>query len=168
MPSAAMGRAASCPRSGSRAARALRVLLRGLRTGSGFCALHGKRYSVARYCVGDVAGERRDCSPPVADLETENLETSVHLLDEGVEIWNAPEFPVTGPYRGHDGVRQWAAEQWEVFSGLHHEIEEIIEAPDGETLVSVQRTQGRMTHTDMNAGFISSADVEYVGQGSCC
>ena len=84
-----------------------------------------------------------------ADLETENLEASIHLLDKGVEIWNAPEFPVTGPYRGHDGVRQWAAEQWEVLSGLHHEIEEIIEAPDGETLVSVQRTQGRMRHTDM-------------------
>jgi ketosteroid isomerase-like protein len=84
-----------------------------------------------------------------ADLETENLEASIHLLDEGVEIWNAPQFPVTGPYRGHDGVRQWAAEQWEVLSGLHHEIEEIIEAPDGETLVSVQRTQGRMRHTDM-------------------
>jgi hypothetical protein len=74
---------------------------------------------------------------------------SIHLFDEGIELWNAPEFPVTGPYRGHDGVRQWASEQWEVFSGLHHEIEEIIEAPDGETLVSVQRTQGRTRHTDM-------------------
>jgi ketosteroid isomerase-like protein len=77
-----------------------------------------------------------------ADLETENSEASIHLLDEAVEIWNAPEFPITGPYRGRDGVRQWAAEQWEVFSGLHHEIEEIIEAPDGETLVSVQRNAG--------------------------
>ena len=84
-----------------------------------------------------------------ADLDTENLEASIHLLDERVELWNPPEFPVTGPYRGHDGVRQWASEQWEVFSNLHHEIEEIIEAPDGETLVTVQRTQGRMRHTDM-------------------
>jgi ketosteroid isomerase-like protein len=84
-----------------------------------------------------------------ADLEAENVEASIHLLDEEVELWNAPEFPVTGLYRGHDGVRQWAAEQWEVFSGLHHEIEEVVEAPDGETLVSVQRTQGRMRHTGM-------------------
>ena len=44
-----------------------------------------------------------------ADLETEDLEASIHLLDKEVELWNAPEFPVTGPYRGHDGVRQWAA-----------------------------------------------------------
>ena len=28
-------------------------------------------------------------------------------------------------------------------------IEEVVEAPDGETLVSVQRTQGRMRHTEM-------------------
>ena len=87
----------------------------------------------------------------MADLERENVEASIHLLDERVELWNAREFPVTGPYRGHDGVRQWAAEQWEVFTGLHHEIEEIIEAPDGETLVSVQRTKGRMRHTDIKS-----------------
>jgi ketosteroid isomerase-like protein len=86
-----------------------------------------------------------------ADLETGNLEASMHFLDEGVELLNAREFPATGPYRGHDGVRQWASEQWEVVSDLHHEIEEIIEAPDGETLVSVQRTQGRMRYTDMPA-----------------
>jgi hypothetical protein len=28
-----------------------------------------------------------------ADLEAENVEASIHLLDEEVELWNAPEFP---------------------------------------------------------------------------
>ena len=65
------------------------------------------------------------------------------------EIRNPPEFPVRGPYIGHDGARQWATEGWEVFSELHHQVEEIIEVGDGETLVSVQRTTGRMRYTDL-------------------
>ena len=32
---------------------------------------------------------------------------------------------------------------------LHFEVEEIIEAADGETIVSVQRTQGRMRYTQL-------------------
>jgi ketosteroid isomerase-like protein len=71
------------------------------------------------------------------------------LCDEEIEIRNPDQFPVRGPYRGHDGVRQWATEVWEVVDQLHHEIEEIVEAPDGETLVSVQRTQGTMRHTQL-------------------
>jgi ketosteroid isomerase-like protein len=75
------------------------------------------------------------------------------LCDERIEIRNPAEFPVAHEYHGHEGVRQWAIEVWEVFSELHHEIEEIIEAEDGETLVSVQRTRGRMRHTDLETNF---------------
>ena len=70
------------------------------------------------------------------------------LCDEQMEIRNPAEFPVADEYHGHDGVRKWAAEVWEVFSELHHEIEEVIEL-DEETVVTVQRTQGRMRHTDI-------------------
>lgn len=73
----------------------------------------------------------------------------LEFFDDEVEISNPSEFPVRGPFRGHDGVRQWATEVWEVFSPLHFEVEEIIEAGDGETVVSVQRTQGRMRHTQL-------------------
>jgi ketosteroid isomerase-like protein len=79
-------------------------------------------------------------SPPVVHLQ---------FFDEEVELKNPPEFPLRGPFHGHDGVRRWATEIWEVITDLHHEIEEIIEAPNGETVVSVQRTQGRMRHTGL-------------------
>ena len=84
-----------------------------------------------------------------AALEREDIEAQLALCGEGMEIRNPPEFPVTGPFRGHDGIRQWATENWEVFSDLRFEVEEIIEAADGETLVSVQRTVGRMRHTEI-------------------
>jgi ketosteroid isomerase-like protein len=75
------------------------------------------------------------------------------LLDEQIEIRNPAEFPVASEYHGHDGARQWAIEVWEVFSELHHEVEEMIEVGDGETVVSVQRTQGRMRHTGLKTNF---------------
>ena len=71
------------------------------------------------------------------------------LCDEQIEIRNPATFPVADEYHGHDGVRQWATEVWEVFSELHHELEELIEIGDGGTVISVQRTQGRMRHTEL-------------------
>jgi ketosteroid isomerase-like protein len=84
-----------------------------------------------------------------AALEREDINRQLDLCDEQMELRNPAEFPVRGPYRGHDGVRQWATEVWEVFTDLHFEVEEIIEAADGETIVSVQRTVGRMRHTQI-------------------
>jgi ketosteroid isomerase-like protein len=60
---------------------------------------------------------------------------------------------VADEYHGHQGARQWATEVWEVFSQFHHEVQELIDAGDDETVVSVQRLQGRMRHSqiEMNA-----------------
>lgn len=88
-----------------------------------------------------------------AGLEEDPPRLYLEHFDEDVELRNPPEFPLQGPFCGHDGLRQWAAQVWEVIDGLHHEIEEIIEAPDGETIVSVQRTQGRMRHTQLPADY---------------
>jgi ketosteroid isomerase-like protein len=74
----------------------------------------------------------------------------LELFDEEVEIRNPPEFPLQGPFRGHAGVRIWAREVWEVFSGLHFELEEVIDTGDGETVVSVQRTTGRTRHMQVD------------------
>jgi ketosteroid isomerase-like protein len=66
-----------------------------------------------------------------------------------VEIWNPRAWPLQGPFLGHKGIKQWAREVWEVYTDLHNEIEEIIEAGDGKTIVSIQRTQARMRHTEI-------------------
>jgi ketosteroid isomerase-like protein len=86
-----------------------------------------------------------------AGLEEDPPNLRLEYFDEEVELRNPPEFPLQGPFHGHDGLRTWAAEVWEVITGLHHEIEEIIEAPDGETIVTVQRTQGQMRHPELPA-----------------
>jgi ketosteroid isomerase-like protein len=83
------------------------------------------------------AGFNADGVPPLA------------LCDEGIEISNPPRFPVRGPYIGHDGVRQWATEVWDVFDDLRMEVEEVIDAEDDETVVSVQRIRGVMRHTKL-------------------
>ena len=36
---------------------------------------------------------------------------------------------------------------WEVLSEFHNEVEEVVEAEDGETVVTVVRTNGLMRHT---------------------
>jgi ketosteroid isomerase-like protein len=88
-----------------------------------------------------------------AALNREDIERQLELCDEQLEITNPAEFPVRGPFHGHDGVRQWATEVGEVFTDLHFEVEEIIEAPDGETIVSMQRAVGRMRHTQLPSNF---------------
>ena len=70
-----------------------------------------------------------------------------------VELANPPEFPLTGPFHGHDGLKQWASEVWEVIADFHNEVEEIIEVGDGNRIVSIQETQGRMRHTELPANF---------------
>jgi ketosteroid isomerase-like protein len=74
------------------------------------------------------------------------------LCDERIEIKNPAEFPVAGDYHGHEGLRKWATEVWEVFSEVHNELEEIIEV-DGETIVTVQKTRARMRHTELETRF---------------
>jgi ketosteroid isomerase-like protein len=98
------------------------------------------------------AGLERDPGVPWPPARRDELDRQLRLdlCDEQMEIRNPAAFPVADEYHGHDGVRQWATEVWEVFSELHHELEELIEAEDGETVVSVQRTQGRMRHSGLD------------------
>jgi ketosteroid isomerase-like protein len=71
-------------------------------------------------------------------------------FDEEVEMRNPPEFPLKGPFYGHEGLRVWAREVWEVFSGVHHEVEEVIDVGDDATVVSVQRAQGQTRHMQVD------------------
>ncbi len=105
------------------------------------------------------AGLERDAGMPWPPAEPEELDRRLRLdlCDERIEIRNPPEFPVGSVFHGHDGVRQWGVEIWEVFDGLHNELEELIEAGGEETVVSVQRTQARMRHTGLEADFLWAA-----------
>jgi ketosteroid isomerase-like protein len=81
----------------------------------------------------------------------ERGDVRLDLCDEEIELRTAAEIPVADEYRGHTGVRQWVTDVWEVFNGFHNEVEEILEAGGGDTIVTVVRTSGRMRHTGLEA-----------------
>ena len=72
------------------------------------------------------------------------LEIALYAPD--VRIDNLKGFPITGPYHGHDGVRQWFADLFEVIDGFALEVEEIVPLDDDRVLTT-QRLTGRFSHT---------------------
>jgi ketosteroid isomerase-like protein len=79
----------------------------------------------------------------------ERGDVRLDLCDEQVELRTAAEIPVADEYRGHDGVRQWVTDVWEVFSEFHNEVEEVIDSEDDGTVVTVVRTNGLMRYTGL-------------------
>jgi ketosteroid isomerase-like protein len=71
------------------------------------------------------------------------------LCDERIEIRNVAAFPVQGPYDGHEGVRWWVSDMFDVFDEARVELDETIDAQDGETIVTMQRVLGRTRHAQL-------------------
>ena len=67
----------------------------------------------------------------------------LELCDAQIEIQIPEEFPFTGIYRGHEGVRQWVAEVFDVIEDHRVAIEGVSQAPDEETVVMALRSTGR-------------------------
>jgi ketosteroid isomerase-like protein len=87
------------------------------------------------------------------------------LCDERIEIRNPASFPNRGPYRGHEGVHEWMVDAWEVIDEPHFEVDELIDVGDGETVVSVQRTTGRLRYSQLDAADVRWAAVWTIGGG---
>jgi ketosteroid isomerase-like protein len=68
------------------------------------------------------------------------------LWDEDLRIDNMPEFPIQGPYNGHEGLAQWRQDIAEVIEDLRFDVKEVIDL-DEERVLSVQRAAGRAAHT---------------------
>jgi ketosteroid isomerase-like protein len=72
---------------------------------------------------------------------------SLDLCDEQVEVRNPPAFPVRGSYHGHEGVRQWRADVFDVIDDVNVEAEKLFDAGDGETVVMFLRLRGVAIYT---------------------
>ena len=79
------------------------------------------------------------------------------LCDENIVIRNVAEMPDPGPYRGYEGVREWLGNIFEVIDQPRFELEEIIEAGDGETMVTAQRCLGPARHTRLDVDYLWTA-----------
>jgi ketosteroid isomerase-like protein len=70
------------------------------------------------------------------------------ILAPDVAMRNLAEFPIKGPYEGHDGIRRWWADLAEVIDDLHIEGEKFA-APDDEHVVTLQRMTGTFKSTGL-------------------
>ena len=81
-------------------------------------------------------GFNEDGMPPLA------------LCDEEIEIRNPPDFPVRGLYEGHDGVRRWRDQVFDIFDNPRVEPERIVDVhDDGTTVLMLLRAKGIASYT---------------------
>jgi ketosteroid isomerase-like protein len=72
------------------------------------------------------------------------------LCDDKIEINMPPDFPVRGSFRGHDGVRHWRDQVFEIVENARVEPEEIVDVHgDGETVLMLLRATGTARHTEI-------------------
>ncbi|HEX6116634.1 MAG TPA: nuclear transport factor 2 family protein [Solirubrobacterales bacterium] len=76
------------------------------------------------------------------------------LCDEEVEIRNPPDFPVRGLYEGHDGVRRWRDQVFDIFDGPRVEPEDIVDVHgDGTTVLMLLRATGTARYTGIEVDY---------------
>ena len=68
------------------------------------------------------------------------------LCDPEIEIRNWAEFPIPGPYHGHDGLQRWWDDVADAFEELQWTLSSV-EPIDEDRCLTVQRIAGRFRHT---------------------
>jgi ketosteroid isomerase-like protein len=87
-------------------------------------------------------GFNEDGMPPLA------------LCDKEIEIRNPPDFPVRGLYQGHDGVRRWRDQVFDIFDNPRVEPEHIVDVHgDGKTVLMLLRATGTASHTGIEVDY---------------
>jgi ketosteroid isomerase-like protein len=87
-------------------------------------------------------GFNEDGMPPLA------------LCDEEIEIRNPPDLPVSGLFEGHDGVRRWRDQTFEIVTTARVEPEHIVDVHgDGATVLMLLRLIGTARHTGIEIDF---------------
>jgi len=83
------------------------------------------------------------------------------LIHPEIEIHMFEGSPISGPYFGHDGVRDWQRDTFDVIDSWGLELDEVIEGEDPDVMVAMQRFVGRMKHTDLPVNFPLPAVVRF-------
>lgn len=88
-------------------------------------------------------------------------EPPVELFHPEIEIYMFDGSPIPGPYFGHDGLRQWRDDTFDVIEDWHLELDEVITGDDPNAMVMMERFVGRMKHTDLHANFPLAVVVNF-------
>ena len=97
-------------------------------------ALHGKRHSAERYCVGDVGGERGGRAEIDRCFQSGRPRCLVGLSSPEVAWESLPLVGFRDVYRGRSGAREWLEQLLEVFEEARLEIEETTALSDDRVL----------------------------------
>ena len=80
-------------------------------------------------------GFNEDGMPPLA------------LCEDEIQIWMPPDFPVRGVFEGHDGVRRWRDQVFDIFDNPRVDPEDIVDVHgDGKTVLMLLRATGTMSY----------------------
>ena len=72
------------------------------------------------------------------------------LCDEEIELDNGRDFPVRGVFRGHDGVRRWRDQLFEIVEDARVKPERIVDVHgDGEVVLMLLRATGKASYTEL-------------------
>jgi len=72
------------------------------------------------------------------------------LYDEQIEIRMPPDFPVRGLFQGHEGVRSWREQVFEIAENARVEPERIVDVhDDGETVLMLLRATGTASYSEI-------------------
>src|SRR5215212_8331736 len=86
---------------------------------------------------------------------------AVEFLDPDVEMSMFRGSPIPGPYHGHDGIRRWREDTFDVIEGWRMELDEVITGDDPDVMVAIHRFVGRMKHTNLSANFPLAVVVRF-------
>jgi ketosteroid isomerase-like protein len=89
-------------------------------------------------------------------------DAGVDLCAPDVRVDNVAEFPITGPYHGHDGVRRWWSDLGDAVDDLRVELDELVEVDEERTLTT-QRVVGRFRHTGIELDALWASIVSVRG-----
>ena len=95
------------------------------------------------------------------DLLNETGEVPVEFLEPDVEMHMFRGSPIPGPYHGHDGVRKWREDTFDVFREWRLELDEVVPAADPDVLVAIHRFVGHMRHTELPSNFPLAVVVRF-------
>src|SRR3954452_8530544 len=129
---------------------------------------------MARSASGTRSRRRVDQDPEgrVVDENVETLrryherlngqgELALELVHPEVEVRMFEGSPIPGPYVGHEGLRRWREDAFDVIEDWRLELDEVIETDDPDVLVAIHRFVGRMKHTHLPANFPLAVVVRF-------
>jgi ketosteroid isomerase-like protein len=95
------------------------------------------------------------------DMLNETGDVSVELLQPDVEMHMFRGSPIPGPYLGHDGIRRWREDTFDVFQDWRMELDEVVAGADPDVLVAIHRFVGHMRHTELPSNFPLAVVVRF-------